>query len=163
MATQRLAVDAEVPVYPLPRSDIAAGSTISVTYRVRVERVMHGRDDQTTITAKDLDSGDNIEMAGNPLFERALSAGYYADTFLVSKTKMAQIFVSAVRTPFTVHFTSQRNEERILVGWRSDSSVNQLGQSLVEDLMLPAPDRVRTVTHDKIKLLIVNGVRYIVE
>jgi len=115
------------------------------------------------LDVQNVDNGEKFSVHGNTLIEESYSADVYADTVTVSKTKAAEMLVSAYNKPFTVAFEKLDGELRVLRG-RLVQPEPLLGRSMVEDLDLAEGSyRLRQVDHRTIQSLIVDNVKYLVK
>lgn len=138
---------------------IEAGNILSLTYYVKVKKSSRNGQD---LLVENLDhSIGEIRILGKDLIEGAAAADQYRSTSKVTKTKAAEIMISAGTSPFTVCFEKSGGRERVLRG-RLVRPEPLLGRSMVEDLD-EIGNRLRQVDHRTIKWLIVNGEKYTVQ
>lgn len=120
----------------------------------------------STISVKKLDkAGTDFEVRGKDLIATMLSADQVIEEIKISKTRAAEILITAFNQPFTVCFLKDSGEERILRG-RLVRPEPLLGRSKCEDLDLPLDDknnRLRLVDHRTIKYLILGGTKFVVK
>lgn len=112
------------------------------------------------IEVSDLEVDQQYTVSGKELIERLYTADSFDSEEKVTKTKLAEIFVTKTgNLPFTVVFEKKDGSERTLRG-KLVSSEGFLGYSMVVDLDKKA---VRQVNHNTLKSLIVGGKRYVLK
>ena len=102
-----------------------------------------------------------FRVEGNYLIENSFSADYFEREETVSMTECAGILVKAYNKPFTVKFDKADDTERVLRG-RLVEPEPLLGRSLCEDLDVKEGSPLRLVDHRTLKMLIVDGIKYVV-
>lgn len=133
---------------------------MSFTYFVAVAGAHHNGQE---LLVHDLDNRRQpIVITGRALMERAGSADQVHEEQKVTKTRAAELLVSAAQKPITVAFVKQDGTERTLRG-RLIHPEPLLGRSMVEDLDHDGPHRTRLVDHRTIQWLIRDGIKYIVK
>ncbi len=152
--------DPERTTHPTAPAQVKAGDLMTLIHYVKVKSV---RDAGRVLLVQDLDDDNKeIQVTGEGLVTRALSADQVHEEHKITKTAMAEMLMVAFNTPFTVCFTKEDGMERVLRG-RLVAPESVFGRSRVEDLDRPATDRLRLVTHSKLKWLILEGVKYTVK
>jgi hypothetical protein len=141
-------------------SKVKNDQLMAFIYYVKVAKVNNGGEG---LVVKNLDD-DNKELhiQGKVLVENGLSADLYEEEVKVSKTKAAELLVSAYNRPLTVSFQKADGAERVLRG-RLVQPEPLLGRSHVEDLDVSDKHRLRLVDHRTINYLILDGVKYAVK
>jgi hypothetical protein len=123
-----------------------------------VEVVNEGQD----LLIEGIDPGlGRFHVRGHNLIEGGTSADQYDHEEKVTKTRAAELVVNSHNKPFTVCFTKQTGEDRVLRG-RLIAAEPLLGRSHVEDLDVREGHRIRLVDHRTIKWVIVDGLKYVV-
>jgi hypothetical protein len=123
-----------------------------------VEVVNEGKD----LLIEGIDPGlGRFHVRGHNLIEGGSSADQFEHEEKVSKTRAAELLVNSHNKPFTVCFTKQTGEDRVLRG-RLIAAEPLLGRSHVEDLDVRDGHRIRLVDHRTIKWLVVDGLKYVV-
>jgi hypothetical protein len=95
----------------------------------------------------------------NILEKECYSADQYAETKVVTRTELVNIFQRAGDAVFTVWYTKKEGELRKLVGYLINVE-NGFGRSNVVDLEVKTGHRMRQVDHRTIEDLILKNVRY---
>lgn len=135
------------------------GNLVAVTFWTKVDRV----ESSDKLLVEDLDSGNKFYIQGKDLVNRTLSADEFSKTEKITKTAMAEKLVSLYGKPFTVQFTKENGDLRVLRG-KLVSSEPLLGRSYVEDLDIPmGQHRLRQVDHRTISYLICDNIKYVVK
>ena len=123
-----------------------------------VEVVNEGQD----LLIEGIDPGlGRFHVRGHNLIEGGTSADQFVTEEKVTKTRAAEVLVSSNNKPFTVCFTKQTGEDRVLRG-RLLAAEPLLGRSHVEDLDVREGHRIRLVDHRTIKWIVVDGIKFIV-
>lgn len=142
-------------------SRVHRGDLMAFTYYGTVKNVVAKNRGETRLEIFDVDREEIFLVEGNSLIEASASADQFQETEILSRTKIAEILVTAFNRPFSVNFVKQNGEERTLRG-RLVNSEHLMGRSMVEDLDVDADShRLRQVDHRTINWLIVDGVKYI--
>ena len=138
-----------------------AGDLISLTKYMKINSVsgnFPGKNSVLNVT--DLHTGGKYDIIGEELHRACLSADEYTEIEKVTKTKLAELLVTSWGKPFTVVFEKLDGSERTLRG-RLLSSESLFGRSTVEDMDIKDENkRVRQVTHDGLKSIIIDGILY---
>jgi hypothetical protein len=152
--------------HPTIPAAVKVGHLLAITHYVRVTEVIEGG---TVLGVRRVD-GDRggFNVNGASLVEQALSADTFSETVSVTMTEAARILIEARNVPFTVCFRKQpgpKNPEGELRSLRGRYVKHEelLGRSMVEDLDLEGPYRLRQVDHRTIQWLIVCGTKYVVK
>lgn len=148
---------------------VAPGHIMAVIHFVRVTQA---RRDELKI--ENLGAGPKtFSVIGTDLIRAMPSADLFESEQKVTKTRAAEILVTAFNKPFSVAFEKQDGTERVLRG-RLVQPEPLLGRSMCEDLDIEikpakaetgangAASRYRLVDHRTIKWLVLDGVRYVV-
>jgi len=138
---------------------VKAGDLMVFPYTGTVNRVGYGGQ---TLGIDGMDGTGGFSVTGAQLIENAYSADQFHEEVKVTKTKAAEILISAYNRPFTVCFDKQDGTERKLRG-RLVEPEPLLGRSHVEDLDIKTGHKLRLVDHRTIKWLILEGVKYVVK
>jgi hypothetical protein len=136
---------------------IKSNDLIAVIYYLKVNKT---NSLLSEIIAEDVDSTNNkMKIAGKEVLENAFSADQFEREEKVNKTTAAEILINSCNRPFTVSFTKEDGNDRILRG-RLIRPEPLLGRSMVEDLDAPIGKRIRQVDHRTLNYIIVNNCKY---
>jgi hypothetical protein len=111
------------------------------------------------VTVVDVDDKTEFDINGKTMIDTLKTGSIHGKPQKVTMTKAAEILSTSFNTPFTVCFTKQNGDERILRG-RLLSTESLLGRSNVEDLDITDAHRMRQVDHRTIRWIIVGGEKY---
>jgi len=111
------------------------------------------------VTVVDVDDKTEFDINGKTMIDTLKTGSIHGKPQKVTMTKAAEILSTSFNTPFTVCFTKQNGDERILRG-RLLSTESLLGRSNVEDLDIADAHRMRQVDHRTIRWIIVGGEKY---
>lgn len=146
----------QITLHKVDPDKVKNDDLMSITHYVKVKRQSNGE----VLDVAGLDQGvDSFQIRGRVLIENMQSADQYQETQTVTKTKAAEILVSAYGRPFTVYYEKQDGEKRILRG-RLIQPEPLLGRSMCEDLDIKDGHRLRLVDHRTIIYLILGGIKY---
>lgn len=111
------------------------------------------------VTVVDVDDKTEFDINGKTMIDTLKTGSIHGKPQKVTMTRAAEILSTSFNTPFTVCFTKQNGNERILRG-RLLSTESLLGRSNVEDLDIADAHRMRQVDHRTIRWIIVGGEKY---
>lgn len=115
------------------------------------------RETSNSYTCKNVHTGEQYHIDG--MKEKTFSSSKFSKTEKVTKTRLAEILVTAGDKPFTVGYFKQNGEYRILIG-KLVTPEPLMGRSLVEDFFAE-DSRLRQVDHRTIQSIIIGGTKYI--
>jgi NMD protein affecting ribosome stability and mRNA decay len=110
------------------------------------------------VTAIDMENNEPIEIKGVQLVDNLNSSDLYNDTRKVTKTELVELMINAGVKPFTVVFTKQNGEKRIMRA-RFLSTESLFGRSAVSDL--DNGFELKQVDHRTIESIIIDKVKYV--
>jgi hypothetical protein len=116
----------------------------------------------TLLNVKNLDTDVAIKVEGEALIGNSQSADRYEEEVKVSQSEMIDLLMASYNRPLTVVYDKKDGSERTLRG-RYIHPEARRGYSYVEDLDNPVGDRRRQVDHRTLKMLIVDGVKYVLK
>lgn len=161
--------------YQTDPAKVKAGHVMAITHFVRVELVVpciasHPDQGVAEINVRNLGAGpSSFLVQGGDLIRSMASADLFEAEERVTKTRAAELLVTAYNRPFTVCFSKRDGSEHVLRG-RLVQPEPLLGRSMCEDLDIDLeesaapvgkrPSRLRLVDHRTIKWLVLDGVRY---
>jgi hypothetical protein len=161
MARKRLKTEEAHVGTPLEIDSVQENDVVMFVFRVKVKS-KGNIGDNLLLDVVELSTGRPFEIRGNDLVAGGTSADFYSEIVDVGLTKLVEIFAATRGTVYTVVFEKKNGEDRLLRGWTLSTNPS-LGQSTVVDADKPKEDCVRTVPHDKIKSLILEGIKYVVK
>lgn len=115
------------------------------------------RETDISYTCKNVHNGDEYSING--LKDETYSSSKFSKTEKVTKTRLAEILVTAGDKPFTVEYFKQNGKLRTLVG-RLITPEPLMGRSLVEDFFTDHSG-LRQVDHRTIQSIIIGGTKFI--
>lgn len=115
------------------------------------------RETRTSYDCKNVHTGDEYSING--LKDKTYSSSKFSKTEKVTKTRLAEILVTAGDKPFTVEYVKQNGEPRTLIG-RLITPEPLMGRSLVEDFFTDQSG-LRQVDHRTIQSIIIGGTKFI--
>lgn len=112
------------------------------------------------IRVRDLDSKQEFLIRGKQLIESGLSADRFSSEKAVTKTEVAEIFISNKNTPMTVVFIKANGQLRTMrCRWLHQETL--MGRSMVFEF--GKDGGVKQIDHRTIQSIIVGDVRYTVK
>lgn len=110
------------------------------------------------VVATDMDNNETVEIKGVQLVDSLSSADFFENAQKLTKTELAEILINANVRPFTVVFTKQNGEKRIMRA-KFLSTEPLLGRSIVSDL--DDGFSIKQVDHRTIESIIIDKVKYV--
>jgi hypothetical protein len=133
---------------------VKKGDIMALVYWVQVDNAY-----PNSMSVHHIDNKEPFNVNGNSLIEKCYSADVFESTTKITKTQMAEKLTVSWNKPFTVVFTKQDGEKRVLRG-KLVAPEPLLGRSQVHDLDVTDGSPLRLVDHRTLEFLIVDNVRY---
>jgi hypothetical protein len=157
---QVLKKDDPIPAGKTDPDKVKPDDILAIIQFVKVEQV-HAQGAQLRVRRLD-ENRSTFDIRGKDLVVTLLSADQYQHEVQITKTRAAELLISAYNQPFTVIFQKENGELRTLRG-RLVHAEPLLGRSKCEDLDLPLTEkggRLRLVDHRTIQTLILGGTKF---
>ena len=133
---------------------INVGDTVQLIYNCQVVGHADGH-----LQVIDKERGLTFDIRGNSLIDSLNNADYYERSEELTKTEIAQKLTETHGQIFTVKFTKQGGQDRLLKGYLAKIEP-LLGRCYCVDLYAEGATKLRLVDNRTISELIFNGIRY---